>query len=54
MPVSKRRSLQVKKAIEAEFFHQTTAPLVMTVVDDKDGYAAKTGFLNGFAVAQKE
>ncbi|ATC95229.1 peptidylprolyl isomerase [Pseudoalteromonas tunicata] len=42
-----------QKAIEAEFFHQTTAPLVMTVVDDKDGYAAKTGFLNGFAVAQK-
>lgn len=43
-----------KKAIPAEFFLTSKVPLAITVVDEKDGYAARTGFLNGFAVAQNE
>ena len=43
-----------KKSINAEFYHTTTSPLSMTLVDPQDGYADKTGFLNGFAVAQNQ
>jgi cyclophilin family peptidyl-prolyl cis-trans isomerase len=43
-----------KKAIPAEFYHSTKVPFGITLVDDKDGYAARTGFINGFAVAQNQ
>jgi peptidylprolyl isomerase len=41
-----------KLAIKAEFYKTTHTELAITLVDDKDGYAKRTGFLNGFSVAQ--
>jgi len=41
-----------KSAIKAEFYKATESVQKITLVDDKDGYASRTGFLNGFAVAQ--
>ncbi len=41
-----------KLNLKAEFYKQTDKQLAITLVDDKDGYAARTGFLNEFAVAQ--
>ena len=42
------------KAIPAEFYLTTPNPVNITELDRNDGYAAITGFLNGFAVAQNE
>lgn len=41
-----------KKGIPAEFFLTSQTPINITSVDAHDGYAANSGFLNGFAVAQ--
>ncbi|MGB0842192.1 MAG: peptidylprolyl isomerase, partial [Pseudoalteromonas shioyasakiensis] len=43
-----------KKGLPAEFYLRTEAPLAITELKGPDGYAAKTGFLNGFAVAQNQ
>ena len=43
-----------KKGLPAEFYLRTETPLVITELKGPDGYAAKTGFLNGFAVAQNQ
>jgi len=43
-----------KSAIKAEFFKATQTAQEITLVDAKDGYASRTGFLNGFAVAQND
>lgn len=43
-----------KTALPAEFYYQTKKPLSITQLQDPDGYAKRTGFLNGFAVAQNE
>jgi len=43
-----------KSAIKSEFYKATQSAKVITLVDDKDGYASRTGFLNGFAVAQND
>ena len=43
-----------KKALPAEFYLRTETPLKITELKGPDGYAAKTGFLNGFAVAQNQ
>ncbi|MFK3860470.1 peptidylprolyl isomerase [Pseudoalteromonas rhizosphaerae] len=42
------------KAVPAEFYLATKTALKITELDREDGYAAITGFLNGFAVAQNE
>ncbi|WP_404340459.1 peptidylprolyl isomerase [Pseudoalteromonas mariniglutinosa] len=41
-----------QKQLPAEFYHTTLNPLAITELAGPDGYAEKTGFLNGFAVAQ--
>ncbi|MGA4607411.1 peptidylprolyl isomerase [Pseudoalteromonas maricaloris] len=43
-----------KKAIAAEFYHHTDSTLKITSLDAVDGYAPRTGFLNGFAVGQND
>ncbi|AXQ97309.1 peptidylprolyl isomerase [Pseudoalteromonas piscicida] len=43
-----------KKAIAAEFYHSTDSALKITPLSAVDGYAPRTGFLNGFAVGQNE
>ncbi|PAJ72117.1 peptidyl-prolyl cis-trans isomerase [Pseudoalteromonas sp. NBT06-2] len=43
-----------KSAIKAEFYKITKSAQTITLVDDKDGYASRTGFLNGFTVAQND
>lgn len=45
---------KAKKALPAEFYFKTDTPLAITELKGPDGYAVKTGFLNGFAVAQNE
>ena len=40
-----------EKTVPAEFYLTTNEPLLITELNG-DGYAAVTGFLNGFAVAQ--
>lgn len=40
------------KTVNAEFTKETKSPIAIQLVDVNDGYADKTGFLNGFAVAQ--
>ena len=42
------------RAIPAEFYLASQKPVKITELDRNDGYAAITGFLNGFAVAQNE
>ena len=49
-----KKVTSAKKSLQAEFYHVSTKPLTMTLVDTQDGYADKTGFLNGFAVAQNQ
>ncbi|WP_209328632.1 peptidylprolyl isomerase [Pseudoalteromonas sp. PA2MD11] len=43
-----------KKGLPAEFYLRTKTPLEITELKGPDGYATKTGFLNGFAVAQNQ
>ena len=43
-----------RKGLPAEFYLRTEAPLAITELKGPDGYAAKAGFLNGFAVAQNQ
>ncbi|RJF34298.1 peptidylprolyl isomerase [Pseudoalteromonas gelatinilytica] len=43
-----------KKGLPAEFYLRTETPVAITELKGPDGYAAKTGFLNGFAVAQSQ
>ncbi len=43
-----------KRDIAAEFYLQTKQPLQTTLLVGPDGYAEKTGFLGGFAVAQND
>ncbi|NUZ11343.1 peptidylprolyl isomerase [Pseudoalteromonas sp. McH1-7] len=43
-----------KKTIAAEFYHSTDTGLPITSVQAVDGYAPRTGFRNGFAVAQNQ
>ncbi|WP_105167764.1 peptidylprolyl isomerase [Pseudoalteromonas sp. T1lg23B] len=43
---------KAKKQLPAEFIHKSKAPLRITALNMSDGYAARTGFLGGFAVAQ--
>ncbi|MCQ8877673.1 peptidylprolyl isomerase [Pseudoalteromonas shioyasakiensis] len=50
----KKVPTQAKKSIPAEFYLTTKKPLAITELDHNDGYAAITGFLNGFAVAQNQ
>ncbi|WP_440053652.1 peptidylprolyl isomerase [Pseudoalteromonas sp. T1lg65] len=45
---------QGKKAIPQEFFYTSKAELAITPINSVDGYASRTGFLNGFAVAQNQ
>ncbi|CCQ11684.1 Peptidyl-prolyl cis-trans isomerase [Pseudoalteromonas luteoviolacea B = ATCC 29581] len=50
----KKEPKTAKKAIKAEFALETKAPLAITKMPYSDGYAAVTGFHNGFAVAQNQ
>ncbi|PCK30957.1 peptidylprolyl isomerase [Pseudoalteromonas piscicida] len=43
-----------KKAVAAEFYYPTDTKLAITPINAVDGYAPRTGFRNGFAVAQNE
>lgn len=43
-----------KKAIRSERVHQSKTPLNVTYLDKSDGYAPKSGFLNGFAVGAND
>lgn len=45
---------KAKRVLKAEFYRQTAQALPITVLDKKDGYADKTGFYKGFAVAQNQ
>ena len=51
---SKKKAKTTAPSIAAEFYYETAQPLPIQVVDTADGYASKTGFLNGFSVAQDE
>lgn len=42
------------RSIPSERYKQTQKPIDIVTVSDNDGYAKRTGFLNGFAVAQNE
>ncbi|MCO7189666.1 MULTISPECIES: peptidylprolyl isomerase [unclassified Pseudoalteromonas] len=50
----KKQPVDGKKSIAAEFFYTTSEALTITELGLDDGYAPRTGFLNGFAVAQSE
>ncbi|MEI5639162.1 MULTISPECIES: peptidylprolyl isomerase [unclassified Pseudoalteromonas] len=50
----KKAPKQGKKAITQEFVYHSESPLTITSINAIDGYAANSGFLNGFAVAQNE
>ncbi|KZN65355.1 peptidylprolyl isomerase [Pseudoalteromonas luteoviolacea] len=41
-----------KKRIDAELSYKTASRLMITALDGSDGYAFRTGFLDGFAVGQ--
>ncbi|WP_343221757.1 peptidylprolyl isomerase [Pseudoalteromonas sp. MMG022] len=51
---AKKQPLKAKKQLTAEFIYKSKTPLNITTLDMVDGYAQRTGFLNGFAVAQNE
>ncbi|MFY8349201.1 peptidylprolyl isomerase [Pseudoalteromonas sp. SSM20] len=48
----KKQPKSATKTVNAEFIKETKQPIEIQLVDTKDGYADKTGFLNGFAIAQ--
>ncbi|MBD1584112.1 peptidylprolyl isomerase [Pseudoalteromonas sp. S16_S37] len=41
-----------KRHLKAELMLQSDSPVTITTVDTNDGYAPRTGFINGFAVGQ--
>ncbi|WP_010382779.1 peptidylprolyl isomerase [Pseudoalteromonas rubra] len=49
-----KRPLKGSKSIPAELFLATAEPQEITPLNLLDGYAPRTGFLNGFAVAQND
>jgi cyclophilin family peptidyl-prolyl cis-trans isomerase len=48
--LEKRAVKTAKKSLKSERIHHTKKPLKITYLDKSDGYAAHTGFLNGFSV----
>ncbi|AOT10291.1 peptidylprolyl isomerase [Pseudoalteromonas luteoviolacea] len=51
-PTGSKMPVKAQKRINAELSHKTDKKLAITALDGSDGYAIRTGFLNGFAVGQ--
>ncbi|WP_206074676.1 peptidylprolyl isomerase [Pseudoalteromonas rubra] len=49
-----KRPVNGKKTIPGEFYLETATPLEITGLNLVDGYAPRSGFLHGFAVAQND